>query len=115
MSTQGAPTQELSLADVMEYTSDYVRYSVNCHQVGKIESYDKDSQTAEVSVGVKRRLANGEEATYPLLLDVPVVILSGGGASLTFPISKGDKCIILFNDRDIDVSMFLNNLLHISL
>jgi hypothetical protein len=39
---------------------------------------------------------------YPLLVDVPVFVLSGGAGYITCPISKGDPCIVLFNDRDLD-------------
>ena len=45
---------------------------------------------------------NGETASYPLLVDCPCFILQGGGAFIEMPIQKGDECIILFNDRDID-------------
>lgn len=103
MTVQGAPTQDLDLADVIDGVADYSKYSLNCHQVGIIKSYDSAAQTCEVSLGVKRKLATGKIEDYPLLLDVPVIILSGGGASLTFPISEGDKCLILFNDRDLDI------------
>ena len=39
---------------------------------------------------------------YPTLIDCPVIILGGGPTHLTFPIAKGDECLLLFNDRDID-------------
>ncbi len=39
---------------------------------------------------------------YSVLLNVPVYFPSGGGFTLTFPIAKGDECIVLFNDRNID-------------
>ncbi|SQC91535.1 Mu-like prophage protein gp45 [Cedecea neteri] len=39
---------------------------------------------------------------YPLLVDVPVVFPHGGGCSLTFPLKKGDECLVIFADRAID-------------
>ena len=37
-----------------------------------------------------------------MLADVPVISMRGGVSGLTMPISPGDQCIILFNDRSID-------------
>ena len=41
----------------------------------------------------------------PLLVDVPVVIPSAGGWSLTLPIKEGDECLLVFCDTPIDVWM----------
>lgn len=38
----------------------------------------------------------------PLLMDVPVVFPGGGGFSLTFPVTAGDECLVVFGDRCID-------------
>lgn len=38
----------------------------------------------------------------PLLVDVPVMFPGGGGVSLTFPIKKGDECLVVFSARCID-------------
>jgi hypothetical protein len=45
---------------------------------------------------------------YPVLTDVPVFILSGGGFAVTFPVAAGDTCLVCFNDRDLD-SWFQSN------
>ena len=79
-----------------------VRYSINCVQIGTIQSYARATNMASVSVNFKRKLADGTLSDYPVLADCPVFNPSGGGACLTFPIAKGDQCLILFNDRNID-------------
>ncbi len=38
----------------------------------------------------------------PLIQDVPVLIPSAGGFSLTFPIAPGDECLLVFSDTAID-------------
>lgn len=38
----------------------------------------------------------------PLLINVPVVFPGGGGVSLTFPIQKGDECLVVFTSRCLD-------------
>jgi hypothetical protein len=39
----------------------------------------------------------------PELRDVPVMMPSAGGWSLTFPIQKGDECLIVFADTPLDI------------
>ena len=75
--------------------------SLNCHQIGTIVSFDAAKQSAVVTINMKR-VINGVAGDYPLLLDVPVISLFGGAGYLTFPITAGDTCLVLFNDRDID-------------
>ena len=37
-----------------------------------------------------------------MLLDVPIVIPHAGGYSITFPINKGDECLVVFSDMCIN-------------
>lgn len=81
----------------------------NCHQIGTVQSFDPDRQTAEVSISFLRVVPNLEVSPptyktipYPLLVDVPVFVNSGGSGRLTFPVTAGDPCLVCFNDRDID-------------
>lgn len=96
------PTAEPTMSDLMEKTKRDVFLTLNCVQVGTIEAYSPTLNTATVSINFKRVTVTGTEITYPLLMDCPVVILSGGLCNITFPISKGDECLVLFNDRNID-------------
>jgi hypothetical protein len=93
----GNPT----LRDVLNLLKEEIFLQLNCHQVGEIVSFNPSLQTAEIQVKMKRPL-NGELKDYPLLIDCPVVVLSGGAGRLTLPISAGDGCLVLFNDKDID-------------
>lgn len=75
--------------------------NLHCHKLGRINSFDATKQTATVEI-VGKIAMGGKELDYPLLTDCPVWVAQGGGARLTFPIQKGDSCILFFNDRDID-------------
>lgn len=90
-----------SLASVLELFRQSVMYQLNCHQVGEIVSFDPVTQTAEVQIKMTKD-QNDKTVEYPVLLDCPCVVLSGGAGNLTFPIKQGDSCLVLFNDRDID-------------
>lgn len=75
----------------------------HCIQIGKIEKVTAADQTVEVTLQIKRPATDGTSAAIPLLVDVPYFVLQGGGAYIDMPIAVGDYCIVLFNDRDIDV------------
>lgn len=40
--------------------------------------------------------------TYPLLSDVPLLWQRGGNCTLTFPVTSGDECLLVFASRCID-------------
>lgn len=92
---------EPTLASVLQLHKEDVMYSINCHQIGEIVSFNPSTQTAEVQIKMLRMM-NGELKQYPVLIDCPCVVLSGGSGRLTMPINAGDSCLVLFNDRDID-------------
>lgn len=93
--------QQPTLASLLELHRKGTMRQINCHQVGEIVSFDPATQTAEVQVKMSF-LLNGEIKEYPLLLDCPCIVLAGGEGALTMPISAGDSCLVLFNDRDMD-------------
>lgn len=92
---------EPTLASLLALHKEDVMWSINCHQVGEIVSFDPSTQTAEVQIKMLRMM-NGELKEYPVLIDCPCIILAGGEGRLTLPISAGDSCLVLFNDKDID-------------
>lgn len=76
---------------------------------GIIESFDPVAQTVSVQPAIKRIFKTLEgtsevlsSTNLPILINVPIIYPRGGGYSLTFPIVKGDECLILFNERSID-------------
>lgn len=99
-----------SLSDLINLAMRQVMLDLNCHALGTVQSFNSETQSATIQINYKqtvlRRDANGNyknvSLDYPPLLDVPVLIMGGGAAHLTFPITAGDGCLVLFNDRDID-------------
>lgn len=96
------PTSQVEIKDVLDRTKDEVYYNFNCVQVGSIIDYDSSKNTASVQISMKRQLPTEEVVDYPVLQDCPVMFLSGGQSFISLPITTGDTCLILFNDRDID-------------
>lgn len=71
-----------------------------------VESYDPEAVTitAQPCLLIPVRQPDGSlvAESLPLLVDVPVMFMRGGGVAITHPIKKGDECIVQFADRSID-------------
>lgn len=93
---------EPDLTEVLSIFKLDVLSTLHCVKIGSIKSYDGETHTAQVQIVFKRVLPNKDAVDYPLLIDVPVFTLQGGGAALQVPVSAGDPCILLFSDRQMD-------------
>jgi len=76
---------------------------------GIVETFDPVAQTASIQPAIKRvfKTNDGEKeiltpTELPILINVPVIFPRGGGFSLTFPVKKGDECLLTFCERSID-------------
>jgi len=48
------------------------------------------------------RDVDGKKVDLPVFVDVPVINLSGGSSSISFPLSVGDYCLLLVVERCFD-------------
>ena len=104
---------EPQLEDVINGAVDDLAYTLNCHRVGIIESFDPVNQNATIKLvdkGVYEYTENETIIDYPPLLEVPVIIHKTTDGGITIPIIKGDTCLVVFNDRDLD-NWLLNGLI----
>lgn len=100
------------LKNVLDMLKKDIFQTLNCHALGTIVSFNPTKQTVRVKINYKKTfyepVGNGslryaaKNIDYPILADVPIIVISGGSANLTMPIKPGDSCLILFSDRDID-------------
>ena len=71
-----------------------------------VQSFDVDAQTIVARPAIREQLVdeNGNKLwkDIPDLLDVPIVIPRAGGYVMTFPIQKGDECLVIFGDSCMD-------------
>jgi len=95
-----------SLTQLVETTVNRINRTMNCVKIGRIVSFNKQEQTASVEIlhfmDENYNLYQKEDSSYPILCGVPVVVLQGGGANITFPIKEGDQCLVLFCDYMMD-------------
>lgn len=108
---------DFSLKDLLDLHKKDILLNLNCHAIGTIVTFDPTTRTASVSINYKKTYYEPVTTTdtgvslpyvpklesYPVILECPVVNLYGGLAQLTFPIIPGDECLVLFNDRDINL------------
>lgn len=102
---------EPTLSDLLNLLKKEIFFDLNCHHLATIQSFNSAQQTVTATINYTKTEFQLNENTklyvpiqfsYPLLVDMPVIVLGGGNAHLTFPITKGDQALILFNDRSID-------------
>lgn len=99
-----------SLRDLMDIASRETMLLMNCCHVATIQSFDSSNLTVTATINYKQTFSNrNEDGTYspvaidyPVIIDCPVYLPQGGTCALTMPISPGDTCLVIFNDRDLD-------------
>jgi hypothetical protein len=73
---------------------------------GIIQSFSASAVTATVQISIKGVVhtpdGKAQFVNMPLLVDVPVHFPRGGNCTLTFPVAKGDECLVVFAARCID-------------
>lgn len=110
MLSQNRRNDDPALKDVLDLFKKDIFLSLNCHAIANVQSFNPLNRTITATIAYKKTYftatATGEyiptSVDYPILTDIPVLVLGGGQASIEFPIQKGDECLLLFNDRDID-------------
>lgn len=94
------------LKDLLNTLKRDIFLSLNCHALATVQSFDSANQTIKATIDYSRVVTDSSGVQtpiqYPIVADVPVISLCGGSTFLTFPITVGDKCLLLFNDRDLD-------------
>lgn len=99
------PNSRKSMPQALEAWFSSFSESFNAVKIGKIENVDFTNQTVDVRILHKKVVQNFQKRElrdYSLLKAVPFIIFGGGSSSLTFPISVGDNCLLLFCDYEID-------------
>lgn len=96
-----------TMTDLLDSVKDNVGVEFNCVQIGQIQTFYPETQTADIELVIKKveSVAADGTRTYkerPILKTCPCLVLFGGTSFLSMPIATGDNCIVLFNDQEID-------------
>lgn len=100
------PNNNKSLLNLFEEMTSVIFSTLNCVKIGEIQSFDTMTQTASVKILSKKvneyNLNERELVDYTLLEQVPVVFPKGGSSYISYPVSVGDNCLLLFCDFELD-------------
>lgn len=92
-----------SFEDFVRHLTEYSGDQLHVAAPAVVQSYDPVRGTVAVQWVNNLRRPDGSVVPVPALLeDVVVVRLQGGGVHVAFPIAKGDECLLVFGDFNID-------------
>ncbi|HVN66751.1 MAG TPA: Gp138 family membrane-puncturing spike protein [Candidatus Sulfotelmatobacter sp.] len=100
-----------SLQDLLNFHGDNLFLAFNCHQLGTIVNFYPSNQTADVTIDYLKVNYDYNQQTglfsfytseYPPVTKAPVIFQMGQKGGTTIPVVAGDRCLVLFNDRDMD-------------
>jgi hypothetical protein len=100
-------TQDQSLSESFETIFNFFLAGLNINCPGIIQSYDTNRNLCNVQPVFKRAFIDidgvKQEIEPPVIPNVPVMFLSGGGAFIKTPDPvKGDSVLLLFSQRSLD-------------
>lgn len=89
------------LGELLRQTIDARLGALHVAAPGRIQSYDAAAQTC--SVLPQSHLRHGDvEIPLPVIDDVPVCWMRGGGCTVSLPLQVGDAVTVFFSDRSVD-------------
>ncbi len=92
-----------SIIDAMNYQFATRHFS----RPGRIETFDSATGKAGVKPLIQFPVKDRDTGVVttlelPVINDVPIAVMQGGGGRLTFPISAGDPCMLIFSEVSLD-------------
>lgn len=95
-------TAQRTLTDLIKTTFREEMKKVGTSIPGHIISFDPETQTAQVQIGIVRVDINGKRFNPPPLIKCPVVLTGGSNFIIEHKIEPKDECLIIFSQRCID-------------
>lgn len=90
------PTASLDLTTLMDVKKKELAIDLKVAKLGIIDSYDSSTGTANVKIQTKFNEKTSKVWDYQVIPNVPVV----KSKYFSYPIKKGDGCLIIFLDTD---------------
>ena len=92
------------LTQEIEETAHAVVNEIHTAMPGEIVSFDAGSGVATVKPSGKFVTSDGKELDYPVITEAPVTFpfCQSAGVGIAFPVKKGDSCIIIISEVELD-------------
>lgn len=91
---------ETTLSEAISNTIAVLLSQIYTALPGRFESYKKEK--ASVKPLIKKTYIDGSIVSLPVITNVPVMFPRTQTAGITFPISKGDGCLLIFSGRSLE-------------
>lgn len=90
--------------EAVEETAEAVMNEIHTAMPGEILSFDAANCVASVKPAGKFVTSDGMQLDYPVVTEVPVVFpfCQQSGTGMVFPVKKGDSCIIIVSEVELD-------------
>ena len=98
----GKPSVPPPLSDALDFHRRAGDAKFRVEIPGIIDSFDAVRRVATVLPAYNRVYNDGTVVHMPLIPDLPVQTIQGGGVHAAFPIKRGDECTVVFSDIDLD-------------
>lgn len=81
---------------------------LNCMRIGIVQEFNPTDLTVQVQIASKKPIGMNEDGTQRVREYAPIYAkVCYCNPFITYPIKKGDECVLLFSDREIE-SWFIN-------
>lgn len=101
--TRQTGNESATMSDVILNALRANQLEINTCMPGEIVSYDSVTTTCTVQPAFKRIMVRDRQVvSRAQISDVPVVFPRSGSYAITFPVTQGDQCMIMFSQRSID-------------
>ena len=81
---------------------------LNCMRIGIVQEFYPDDLTVQVQIAGKKTIGLNPDGTQAVREYAPIYAkVCYCNPFITYPIKKGDECVLLFSDREIE-SWFIN-------
>ena len=101
------PANNNSLVGTISFAFSKLLQQVNGMLPAQVIAYDRETNRVQVQLLITIVGTDGSQTPRPQIATLPVMVMGGGGFTLSFPLKEGDFGWVLANDRDI--SLFLQN------
>lgn len=91
---------QIDLTTAVELAKNKIMSVMNCHNIGRIQTFYPETQTADIEIMQVKSIYN-EFYNLPLLVNVPVIIYGGNNNGITLGDLTGAYCLLIFMDRNI--------------
>ncbi|MBQ2285204.1 MAG: hypothetical protein II244_06030 [Clostridia bacterium] len=102
------PADENTLDGLNNLLTDKISMGIQSATPAIVQSYNKNTNRAVVKPAITGVASQGQKISKEPYIDIPVLKLSGGGVTMSFPIKPGDTGWLIACDRNI--SIFKQNL-----